>query len=189
MANPQSEDVLNPHSTVQQDSKWCNGVAPGFRPGAGTGLTLVLGAGTSFYSNTRFDYGGGTLTLTDNATNRVFLDTTASNAPAFNTTGYPTTGIPLCTVVTVSGAITSIVDDRTYFGRASIGSYVGEIAIPLTTRGDFQLAHGLGTIPLNAQIQLTTNGLIRFQTTRYDATYLYLNASADNLQGYVGLWI
>lgn len=75
------------------------------------------------------------------------------------------------------------------WSQQATGTYVGEIAIPPTTRGDFQIVHGLGITPSNAQIQLTTNGLIRFQTTRYDNTYLYLNASADNLQGYVSLWV
>jgi hypothetical protein len=63
-----------------------------------------------------------------------------------------------------------------------------EIAIPSTTRGNFTLAHGLGTAPLFGWIQNETNGIIRFQTTRYDGTNVYLNASADGLTGHVILF-
>src|SRR5438309_10933453 len=98
MAQPQTQDVANPHLTVQVNAKWTNGVAPGYRPTAGSGLVLNLSAGTSFARNVRASYAGGTLSLTDNATNYVFLDTTTSNAPTFNTSGYPTTGIPIATV-------------------------------------------------------------------------------------------
>lgn len=59
------------------------------------------------------------------------------------------------------------------------------VAIASTTRGDFTLAHGLAATPSYAFIQNETNGIIRFQTSRYDATNLYLNASADGLTGHV----
>jgi hypothetical protein len=62
---------------------------------------------------------------------------------------------------------------------------VADVTIPSTTRGDFSLAHGLGVTPSYAFIQSTANGIIRFQTTRYDATNVYLNASADGLTGHV----
>lgn len=119
MAQPQTHDVSNPEDIWGVNIKWCQGVGPGFWPTKGSGLTLNLSAGTSFIGSTRCDYAGGTLSLTDNATNYVFLDTTASNAPAFNTSGYPTTGIPIATVATASGAITTITDDRTWFAAAS----------------------------------------------------------------------
>lgn len=117
--------MLSPEELYLINVQWCNGVAPGYWPTAASSSSLVLdlSAGTSFLGNVRCAYAGGTLTLTDNATNYVFLDTTASNAPAFNTTGYPSTGIPIATVVTASGAITTIQDDRTPFqfsGAASI---------------------------------------------------------------------
>jgi|ERR1700722_1324258 len=108
--------MLVPEEIYLVNAQWCNGVAPGFWPTAqASSLVLDLSAGTSFTGNARFAYGGGTLTMANNATNYVFLDTTASNAPASNTTGYPTTGIPIATVTTLSGAITAIQDDRTPF--------------------------------------------------------------------------
>lgn len=115
MAQPQTQDVSNAEESYGINAKWVQGVGPGFWPTKGTGLTLNLSAGTSFSGNTRVSYAGGTLSLTDNATNYVFLDTTASNAPAKNTTGYPTTGIPIATCTAASGQITAIQDDRTFF--------------------------------------------------------------------------
>jgi len=188
MANPQTSDVTNPHLIVQVNSKWCNGIAPGYAPTAGTGLILNLGSGTAFSGSTRIDYAGGTVTLLNSTTNYVFLDSTVGYAPNSNTTGYPPSSIPICSVVTAGGVITVIVDDRSSF-RGGSNNYAGDVAITSTTRGDFTVAHGLGTTPTVAFVQMTSNGLIRFQATRYDATNLYLNASADGLLGHVSLFI
>ncbi len=65
------------------------------------------------------------------------------------------------------------------------GAASAELAIPSTTAGDFSLAHGLPVTPSEAWIQITSNGLIRFQPSRYDGTNVYLNASDDGLTGYV----
>ena len=59
-----------------------------------------------------------------------------------------------------------------------------EVVLNPVSAGDFQVAHGIGKTPKYAVIQMTSNGLIRFQTTRYDSTFLYLNASDVNLTGY-----
>jgi hypothetical protein len=115
MSQPQV--ALIPQELEGINAKWVNGVAPGYSPTKGAGLTLNLGAGTSFCEAVRFAYAGGTLALADNATNYVFLDMTASNVPASNTTGYPITGIPIATVVTLAGVITSIQNDTPFFAR------------------------------------------------------------------------
>lgn len=62
------------------------------------------------------------------------------------------------------------------------------IQIPSTTRGNFSLAHGLGTAPTDVVIQMNSDGLIRFQSTPmppWDATNIYLNASDDGLTGFL----
>lgn len=59
-----------------------------------------------------------------------------------------------------------------------------QIPIPSTTRGDFSIAHGLGTTPQDVDIKIQSDGLIRFQSpTMWDATNVYLNASDDGLIG------
>jgi hypothetical protein len=97
------------------NSQFTNGVAPGYWPTKGAGLVLNLSAGTAYCANAIVTYAGGTLTLTNNTTNYVYLNAASSCAPAFNTSGFTATTIPVATVVTASGAITTITDDRTHF--------------------------------------------------------------------------
>ena len=115
MANPQTHDVSNPEPLWPVNARWVNGVAPGYWPTAGSGLNLNLSAGTAFNSGAIVNYAGGSLALTNNATNYVYLDHGASYAPASNTSGFPAGCVPIAVVVTAGGAITSITDDRTQF--------------------------------------------------------------------------
>ena len=96
------------------NAKYVNGAGPGYAPTAGAGLTLNLSAGRARCGSSMVNYAGGTLTLANNATNYVFLDTTNSCVPNSNTTGYTSSMIADSTVVTLSGAITTITDDRTF---------------------------------------------------------------------------
>lgn len=111
------------------NSKYTNGVAPGYYPTPGTGLVLNISAGTSFCGGAIVTYAGGTLTLTASSTNYVYLNTASSCAPAFNTTGFTGAIIPLATVVTGSSAITSVTDDRNMFfeGVSSSGGSVTRV--------------------------------------------------------------
>ena len=99
------------------NAKYVNGVAPGYWPTAGAGLTLNIAAGTAICGNppVKVDYAGGTLTMTNAATNYVYLDPTASCAPAKNTTGFTVGMIPLAQVVAAGGVITGVTDVRTWF--------------------------------------------------------------------------
>ena len=65
------------------NAKYVNGVAPGYWPTAGSGLTLNLSAGTAWCSNppSLVTYPGGTLSLAANATSYVYLDPAANCAP------------------------------------------------------------------------------------------------------------
>lgn len=96
------------------NAAYVNGVAPGYWPTAGGGLTLAISLGQAFCptTNTVVQYAGGTLTMTNNTTNYVYLDAAVACAPAKNTTGFTATTIPVATVVTSGGSITSIADDR-----------------------------------------------------------------------------
>ena len=133
-----------PQTTVDPlfatNARYANGVAPGYYPTPGAGLVLDIAAGTSFCANTRYAFAGGTLTLTASSTNYVFLDSTALCVPAFNTSGYPLTGIPVATVTTSGGAITGIVDDRTFF-KLNNGS-ITCAQLPIFTGGDVTSAGG-----------------------------------------------
>lgn len=104
------------------NSKYTNGVAPGYAPTAGTGLNLLLGPGTANCSGTIDTYAGGTLALTASTTNYIYLNASSSCVPAVNTTGFIATNIPIATVVTGASSITSISDDRTFFTSSNVGS-------------------------------------------------------------------
>src|SRR5436309_1752959 len=78
-------------------------------------------------AGTIVNYTAGTLTMTNATTNYVYLDLAASCAPASNTTGFTSSGIPIATVVTSGGAITTLTDVRTAFfaGSGATGSGAG----------------------------------------------------------------
>ena len=65
-----------------------------------------------------------------------------------------------------------------------------EVALAPNGPGNFTVAHGLGRIPQFALVQMTSGGLIWFQTpTRYDDTNLYLVSSDDaNVTGNAEVW-
>lgn len=99
------------------NAKYVNGVAPGYWPTAGAGLTLNIAAGTAICGNlpVKVDYAGGTLTMTNAATNYVYLDPVASCVPAKNTMGFTAGVIPVAQVAAAGGVITGVTDVRTWF--------------------------------------------------------------------------
>ena len=117
------------------NAKYANGVSPGYAPTKGTGLVLNIGQGTAFCNNTIITYPPNqTLTLSNNATNYVYLDLNASCAPAKNTTGFANDEIPVATVVTSGGVITTISDDRTFM-KSETGSSTITYALTANTSG------------------------------------------------------
>ncbi len=99
------------------NAKFVNGVAPGYWPTAGSGLTLNLTQGTAMcgYPPAPVTYSGGTLTLAAAATNYVYLDPLGSCAPALNTSGFGVGQIPVAVVATNASGITSLNDLRSWF--------------------------------------------------------------------------
>lgn len=103
------------------NAKYANGVAPGYAPTAGSGLTLNLGGGTVNCGGTIATYAAGTLTMAASATNYVYLNTSSSCVPAVKTSTFVAADIPIAVVVAGSSAITSITDDRTMFSIPGSG--------------------------------------------------------------------
>jgi hypothetical protein len=123
----QTHDVSNPEPIYGANAKWTQGVGPGYWPTAGSGLTLNLKPGTSFCSGAIDTYAGGTLTMTNSTTNYVYLNTSASCAPAVKTTSFTSSDIPIAVVVAAGGVITTITDDRNMFFTG--GTSVGQVSI------------------------------------------------------------
>jgi hypothetical protein len=109
------------------NAKYANGVAPGYAPTAGSGLTLNLGKGTANCLGVLTEYAGGTLTMTNSATNYVYLNRSGSCAPASNTSGFSSSDIWIAKVVTSGGSITSIDDVRTGFLAPGTGAGFGTV--------------------------------------------------------------
>lgn len=106
--------------TYAVNAKYVNGVAPGYAPTAGSGLTLNLGPGTANCgSGTIVTYAAAGLTMTASTTNYVYLNTAASCVPAVKTSTFVAADIPIAQVVTSSSAITQITDDRTLFNSVA----------------------------------------------------------------------
>jgi len=116
------------------NSKYNNGVGTGYWPTAGSGLTLNVAGGTAFCNGAVVNYSTGTLTMTASQTNYVYLDSTASCAPASNTTGFASVQIPIATVVAGSSTITTITDVRSFFsiGTLPLQVIVGSGSISVT---------------------------------------------------------
>ncbi|HXH49730.1 MAG TPA: glycosyl hydrolase family 28-related protein [Terriglobia bacterium] len=99
------------------NAKYVNGMAPGYWPTAGSGLTLSLSAGTAYCGNppAPVSYPGGSLALVASTTNYIYLNPANNCAPAVSTSAFSAGQIPIAKVVTGGSSITSIADARTWF--------------------------------------------------------------------------
>ncbi len=106
-----------------------------YKPSAGAGLTLNIAAGTAFCGNPpgKVVYAGGTLTMTNAATNYVFVNPAVSCVPASNTTGFTAGMIPLAQVVAAGGVITGVTDVRTWFVDPQWRLYTVESSVDLAS--------------------------------------------------------
>lgn len=108
-----------PQSTTAPDyavsARYVQGVGTGYRPTAGAGLTLNIARGTVFCQGAVATYAGGTLAMANNTTNYVYLNTASSCVPATKTAVFVRKDIPVAVVVTASGVITTITDNRVPF--------------------------------------------------------------------------
>jgi hypothetical protein len=174
---PQTSDVSNPQPLFSINAKYVNGVAPGYWPTAGGGLTLALSAGTAFCGGTVVTYAPGTLTMAASATNYVYLNTASACAPASNTTGFTATMIPIATVVTSSSAITSITDGRTPFLARGVSSFNGRTGAVSPASGDYSDTEITGT-QTGATLAVGASGLQENAATLDASTFAGATADA-----------
>ncbi len=116
---PQTSDVSNTQPIYSANSKYVQGVGPGYWPTAGSGLTLNLTAGTVWCQGTVRTYAAGTLMMTNSTTNYVYLDPASNCVPAVSTSSFSATQVPIAVVVAAGGVITSITDDRALISNLS----------------------------------------------------------------------
>lgn len=91
-----------------------------FKPGTHSGLSFAYGNGIARADNVVTRVDAGNITLTDAATN--YIEVTGAGVVSANTSGYTAGRIPLFKVVTASGAISTVQDDRSFFNVATGGS-------------------------------------------------------------------
>lgn len=77
-------------------------------------------------------------------------------------------------------------------GSATIPNAESPLAVTITGipvgGGNFTLPHTLGYVPRGGYVQLTSLGIIVFQSSFYDANNIYLTASDGSLTGRVLIW-
>jgi hypothetical protein len=163
------------------NSKYVQGVGPGYWPQAGAGLVLNLSAGRVRCLNAMVNYAGGTLTLANNTTNYVYLDTASSCAPASNTSGYTSATIAIATVVTASGVITTITDDRTLGIATPASSSLGTVTTTGSpANGNMTKFSGSSSIT-NGDLSgdCTTSGTLAINCTKTGGVAFAASATTD----------
>jgi len=145
-----------------------------YQASAGSGLNLNIAAGSAFCGNppVAVTYAGGSLALTANQTNYVYLDPAATCVPAFNITGFAVGQIPLAKVVTGTSTITTVTDVRSWFvPLPCVMSATGAIQCSaLGTDQNITLTHsGTATTVLgNSQVGIGGDGRIQVGTSFYN---------------------
>jgi hypothetical protein len=92
----------------------------------GTGLVADYNAGKATFNGTEYLIAAGTVTVTDNATNYVYVD--IDGTVKSNTTGFPPNTMPLAQVVAASGNITSVTDYRSFINQSLVWGVDGDIS-------------------------------------------------------------
>jgi len=131
----QTSDVSNTPPLYLGNAKYVQGLSPGYwttctNAGATalcSGLTLYVTKGTVWCQGTVRNYAGGTLAMTNNTTNYVYLDPAANCAPASSTTSFSALQVPIAVVVTSGGVITTITDDRSWITSLSFPNINGTL--------------------------------------------------------------
>lgn len=103
-----------------------------------SGLDFAYGAGRVRDDNTVTSVAAGTVTLTDATTN--YVEVSSAGTVSANTTGFTAGAIPLYTVVTAAGAISTVTDRRAFL---AVGG--GATARPLHVGSYYTPPSGQGT--------------------------------------------
>jgi hypothetical protein len=134
---------------------------------ADSDLTVLVNGFYYDLGGTKGKYAGSTCnSVTDDATNYVFLDSGA--ALGINTTGYPSgiLNIRLARVVAAGGVIVRIILERPFFTAAALTGFDN----PMTTRGDI-IFGGASPAGTPERLGATEGGFLRSGGTGADPTF------------------
>jgi hypothetical protein len=143
-----------------------------------TGLTGGYKAGSVRFDNTITDVSAGTVSLTDDATN--YIQINSSGTVSRNTTGFTSGQIPLRTVVCASGAQTTSTDKRSFFNAWDIPLPVAKGGTGAATLTDHGILLGSGTSAVTP-LGVATNGQIPIGSTGADPTLATITGTANQI--------
>lgn len=149
------------------NSKYVNGVAPGYYPTKGATTTLNLSAGTAFCNGLIVTYIGGTLVMA-NPTNYVYLDSITC-VPTVGSVAFSSQQIPIAKVIVAGGVITTITDDRTPFNTFLKPGYFP------TAGAAFTLNIAAGGVSCNGTVHTYAGGTLAMVASQ--TNYVYLDPS------------
>jgi len=135
-----------------------------YDPATSSGLNIGIKAGDIRSDNATTHHNATTTALTNNTTNYVEVNTSGVSA---NTTGFTAGSFPICTAVTLSGAITTVTDKR---GIAVLTAAAGAV-VPIG---------GLIAMSQTAN-QVTINGIDYLKTGVLAAAGSYTSAPLQNV--------
>jgi hypothetical protein len=181
-----SADVQTAITAAGTVATWLNdrglcGVISGFALSASANLTPGLTAGVLYAQGLRYAPGAPTPGPAP-ASSTSYLWYNSVSGFYYNLVGVPATDGDafIGTVTTDQTRVTAVVKATGLFSR---------ISVTAPAAGNFSCAHNLGRAPLGALIYLTSGGAFWFQSpTMFDATSLFLVASAAGLTAQVEIW-
>jgi hypothetical protein len=159
-----------------------NGVVSGFGLAASSSLTPGLSAGVLYAQGNRYAPAAAPSLAAAPPNGAVFLfyNSAAGFYYQAGAVGANAGDALIGQAVTSASAVTAVTQATRICGQVSVAPGAA---------GNFTVAHWLGRTPVAAMIQMTSEGAIWFQAGQlYDATSLYLVASAAGVTGRVQVW-
>ena len=158
-----------------------NGVVSGFTLSASSSLTPGLAGGVLFAQGSRYAPASALVppAAPASAANYLFYNSSSGFYYQAGAAGANAGDALIGKIITSAAAVTSVTQATRVYGQVSLAP---------GAPGNFTVAHLLGRAPIGAVIQMTSTGSIWFQPAMFDATNLYLVASAGGITGKVQVW-
>jgi hypothetical protein len=168
-------------SDLQNRDLGLNGVVSGFTLSTSSTLTPGLTAGVLYAQGVRYAPSSAPSLgpVAPSSTSYLFYNSSSGFYYQTTTVGANNGDALIGQIVSGSSSVTSVTQATRIYGQ---------VAAAPGAAGNFTLPHGLGRAPVGAVIQMTSAGAIWFQATMFDATNLYLVASAAGVTGKVQVW-
>ena len=172
---------LSDVETPQTSDVGINGVVSGFTLSASSSLTPGVASGILFAQGNRYAPAFAPVppAAPANAANYLFYNSASGFYYQAGAAGANAGDALVGKVITSATAVTSATQGTRIYGQISLAP---------GAPGNFAVAHLLGRAPIGAVIQMTSTGSIWFQPAMFDATNLYLVASAGGITGKVQVW-